>query len=159
MKRRLGSVGLILGLVFLLVSMVGAQQKPLDWDNPIKIGYINPFTGPATLNTSTDLPGVYLAIEEINAAGGVLGRPLKVITRDDKLNPEHGLREVKDLVVNEKVFWIQGTTSSAVARAVSDYMKNQKAPIRFPRHEQRLHGSGGSGKGLPSGLRLAKEDL
>lgn len=126
MKRRWGSIGLILGLVFFLVSMVEAQQKPLDWDNPIKIGYINPFTGPATLNTSTDVPGLYLAVEEINAAGGVLGRPLKLITRDSKLSPEHALREVKDLVVNEKVFWVQGATSSAVARAVSDYMKNQK---------------------------------
>jgi len=126
MKNKFRIIGIILVLVFLLVSMVEAQQKSLDWDNPIKIGYVNPFTGPATLNTSTDVPGLYLAIEEINAAGGVLGRPLKLITRDSKLNPEHALREVKDLVVNEKVFWIQGITSSGVARAVSDYMKNQK---------------------------------
>lgn len=110
----------------LIIPKAESQQKGLDWDNPIKIGYLNPFTGPATLTTSLDLPGVRLAIEEINAAGGVLGRPLAVIPRDDKLNPEHAMREVKDMITNEKVFWIHGVTSSGVARAVSQYMKDQK---------------------------------
>lgn len=126
MVRKLANIGLILMLVFVLAPIAGAQQKGLDWDNPIKIGYINPFTGPATLNTATDVPGLHLAIEEINAAGGVLGRPLRLITRDSKLSPEHSLREVKDLVINEKVFWVQGITSSGVARAVSEYMRTQK---------------------------------
>jgi len=126
MKRMLSGVGLIVMLVLLLAPIAEAQVKALDWDNPIKIGYINPFTGPATLNTATDVPGLHLAIEEINAAGGVLGRPLKIFTRDSKLSPEHALREVKDLIINEKVSWIQGVTSSAVARAVSEYMRQQK---------------------------------
>jgi len=110
----------------MLAPIVGAQPKGLDWDNPIKIGYLNPFTGPATLTTSLDLPGVRLAIEEVNAAGGILGRPLVVIPRDDKLSPEHALREAKDLIINEKVFCIFGVTSSGVARALSSYMKEQK---------------------------------
>jgi len=126
MIKRLTNIGLILMLVFVLAPIAGAQQKNLDYNNPIKIGYLNPFTGPATLTTSLDLPGVKLAIEEVNAAGGVLGRPLTVIPRDDKLNPEHALREAKDLVVNEKVFWLHGVTSSGVARAISQYAKDQK---------------------------------
>ena len=126
MNKYFVRIGLIMMMFFLLTPMAESREKGLDWNNPIKIGYLNPFTGPATLTTSLDLPGVKLAIEEVNAAGGVLGRPLTVITRDDKLNPEQALREAKDLVVNEKVFWLQGVTSSGVARAVSQYAKDQK---------------------------------
>lgn len=112
--------------VFMMASIGGAQQKALKMDDPIKIGYLNPFTGPSTFDTTTDVPGIQMAIEEINAAGGVLGRPFKLITRDDKSNPETAVREARDLVVNEKVFFVLGDTSSAAARAVSEYMKGQK---------------------------------
>jgi len=130
MKRYFVRIVLIVMMFFLVTPMAKAQQKGLDWDNPIKVGYLNPFTGPATLTTSLDLPGVRLAIEEVNAAGGVLGRPLTVIPRDDKLNPEHALREAKDLVANEKVFWVHGITSSGVARAVSQYARTRKRSMQ-----------------------------
>jgi len=126
MKRGFGSMALAILLVLVLTPAGGAQQKALDMKNPIKIGYLNPLTGPATLTTSLDIPGVKLAIEEVNAAGGVLGRPLAVISRDDKLNPEAALREARDLIINENVFWLHGVTSSGVARAVSQYAKDQK---------------------------------
>lgn len=126
MKKKLSSIGLIFVLVFLMASIAEPQRKALDLNNPIKVGYLMPLTGPATLNTATDLPGLELAVEEINAAGGVLGRPLKIITRDDKLSPEAALREAKDLVVNEKVFWLQGSVASHVAHAISDYARDQK---------------------------------
>jgi len=116
---------IVLGLV-LLASTGQAQAKELDAKNPIIMGYMNAFTGPATLLTTLEVPGIQLAVEEINSTGGILGRPLKLITRDDKLNPETGVREAKDLVVNEKVSWIHGCTSSGVARAVSAYMKGEK---------------------------------
>jgi branched-chain amino acid transport system substrate-binding protein len=55
-----------------------------------------------------------------------LGRKLKLITRDDKLNPEIGLREAKDLVLTEEVDFLVGTISSAVALAVSNYAQRAK---------------------------------
>jgi branched-chain amino acid transport system ATP-binding protein len=63
--------------------------------------------------------GGKIAVEEINAAGGILGRQVKMITRDDKLNPEVGLREAKDLLATENVDFLTGTISSAVGVAVS----------------------------------------
>ena len=57
---------------------------------------------------------------------GVLGRPLKMITRDDKLNPEAGLREAKDLLLSEKADFLTGTISSAVALAISNHVKREK---------------------------------
>jgi branched-chain amino acid transport system substrate-binding protein len=70
--------------------------------------------------------GGKIALEEINTAGGILGRPLKMITRDDKLNPEVGLREAKDLLLSEKADFLTGTISSAVALAISNYVKREK---------------------------------
>jgi len=67
-----------------------------------------------------------IAVEEINKAGGVLGRPLKQITRDDKLSPEVGLREAKSLVLDEKVDFLTGTISSAVAQAIAGYCLTEK---------------------------------
>ncbi len=119
MEKKVVNIGLIILICLLTVSIANGQQKALDQKNPIIMGYMNAFTGPATLLTTLEVPGIQLAIDEINSTGGILGRPLKLITRDDKLNPETGVREAKDLVVNEKVFWIQGCTSSGVARAVS----------------------------------------
>ncbi len=106
--------------VFLCTTVHGQAQK-LDMDHPIKIGYVFPLHLP-----KTDQPGLELAVEEINAAGGVLGRPLKLIVRDSKLSPEQALREAKDLVINEKVFWLQGAVSSSEARSISEFAKTQK---------------------------------
>jgi hypothetical protein len=70
---------------------------------PIKIGEINsysgigaPFTGPYKL-------GAEMAVEEINARGGVLGRKLEVIFRDDKGQPAEAVKQAQDLVESEKV--------------------------------------------------------
>ena len=121
MKAKVTCTGLIVILVLFLFSVAEPQTKKLDLDNPIKIGYIFPLHLP-----KTDQPGLELAVEEINAAGGVLGRPLKLIVRDSKLNPEQALREVKDLVIKEKVFWVQGAVSSSEARAISEFCKTEK---------------------------------
>ncbi len=97
---------------------------------PIKFGFIHSLSGGiGQVYGIPDLAGVKMAVKEINEAGGVLGRPLEVIARDDKLSPETGVREAKDLILNEKVEWIQGTVSSAVALAISAYCKEAKVPF------------------------------
>ncbi len=97
---------------------------------PIKFGFLHSLSGGVgQVYGIPDLESVKIAVEEINKAGGVLGRPLEVIARDDKLNPENGIREAKDLFLNQKVHWIQGTVSSAVALAVSAYSKEAKFPF------------------------------
>ena len=105
--------------ILLILPAYGAQ--------PIKIGFIHSLSGGVgQVYGVPDLAGVKIAVDEINAAGGILGRQLELISRDDKLKPEVGVREAKDLILNKKVDWIQGTVSSAVALAVSAYCKTQK---------------------------------
>lgn len=120
MKRNI-FVSLIVICLSFAFTMTASAQKP------ITIGFIHSLSGGVgQVYGVPDLAGVKIAVAEINSKGGVLGRPLKVIVRDDKLKPEVGVREAKDLILNEKVDWIQGTVSSAVALAISAYCKQQK---------------------------------
>src|SRR5262245_18592407 len=109
-----------------LVLLGALSPAPLRAQGPIKIGEINsysgigaPFTGPYKL-------GAELAIEEINAKGGVLGRKLDVIFRDDKGQPADAVKQAQDLVESEKVALIAGTFLSNVGLAVSDWAKQNK---------------------------------
>jgi len=95
-------------------------------DNPIKIGHIHSMSGAMSMYGKSAAMGGEIAVEEINAAGGVLGRPLMQITRDDSLKPDVGLREAKNLIIDEKVEFLTGTISSAVALAISNYAKEVK---------------------------------
>lgn len=67
------------------------------------IGYVGPMTGPsATMGTATKL-GAELAIEEINAAGGIMGNTIKFVTRDDEADPTKSKTAVEELIDKEKV--------------------------------------------------------
>jgi branched-chain amino acid transport system substrate-binding protein len=104
-----------------LAAPVQAQEK-----KPIVVGFIHSMSGAMSMYGISSEAGGQIAVEEINAGGGILGRPLKMITRDDKLNPEVGLREAKDLLLSEKADFLTGTISSAVALAISNYVKREK---------------------------------
>jgi len=85
---------------------------------PIKLGTLTPLTGsggsygPAMANT------VKKAADEINKAGGILGRQLLIISEDDQTSPEAGLRAARKLIDIDKVSAIIGTWASAVTTAV-----------------------------------------
>src|SRR5262249_54012357 len=92
---------------------------------PIKLGELNSYkTFPAFLEPYKK--GMELAIEEVNRAGGVLGRPLELVVRDDNGNPGDAVRVAEELVAREKVDLLMGTFSSAVGLAVADFAKQRK---------------------------------
>src|SRR5438874_13464555 len=81
---------------------------------PIKLGELNSYkTFPAFLEPYKK--GMELAVEEINASGGLLGRPLELVVRDDTGNPGDAVRVAEELITREKVDLLMGTFSSAVA--------------------------------------------
>ena len=119
--KKIALIGFI-GFLLAFFSVLPAQAA-----EPIKFGFLHSLSGGVgQVYGIPDQAGVKIAVDEINKAGGILGRPLEMISRDDKLSPEAGVREAKDLILNQKVHWIQGTVSSAVALAVSAYCKKQK---------------------------------
>lgn len=117
-------------ITFLLTVFCFLVLVPVYAAEPIKFGLIHTLSGGiGQVHGMPDVAAAKMAVDEINKAGGILGRPLEMITRDDKLNPENGVREAKDLIMNHKVQWIQGTVSSAVALAISAYAKEAKVPF------------------------------
>ncbi|HXX84563.1 MAG TPA: ABC transporter substrate-binding protein [Casimicrobiaceae bacterium] len=91
----------------------------------IKLGELNSYkTFPAFLEPYKR--GMELAVEEINRAGGLLGRPVELIVRDDNGNAGDAVRAAEELIAREKVHVLMGTFSSAVGLAVADFAKQRR---------------------------------
>lgn len=88
---------------------------------PIRIGEINTYS-PSALSSfmATYKNGILLAVEEANRAGGVLGRPLEVLHRDDELKTAVAARVARQLLLEDQVDLIAGTFTSDVGVAVSE---------------------------------------
>jgi len=108
-----------------LLLALGAA--PTAAQAPIKLGDINTYSGIGAPFTGPYRVGVEMAVEEINARGGVLGRKLEVVFRDDKGQPAEAVKHAQELVESDKVVMITGTFLSNVGLAVSDWAKQNKA--------------------------------
>ncbi len=92
---------------------------------PIKIGELNSYKiFPAFLEPYKK--GIELAVEEANAAGGVLGRKIEVVSRDDNGNPGDAVRVAEELLSREGASFLIGTFPSNVGLAVADFAKQRK---------------------------------
>jgi len=96
---------------------------------PIKIGIVDTYSGPPTTYTYDVRDAFKLAIDEVNAKGGVLGRKIEFTTRDDKFKVDICLSMAKELIMMEKVDILMGTINSAATLAVSEYCKTEKIPF------------------------------
>ena len=102
-----------------------AWQAPAIAQDTLKIGEINSYKAqPAFLEPYKK--GWELAVEEVNASGGVLGKKLQVISRDDNGNPGDAVRVAEELVSREGVALITGTFLSNIGLAVTDFAKQRK---------------------------------
>jgi branched-chain amino acid transport system substrate-binding protein len=96
---------------------------------PIKIGVSGPFTaGSAPMGVSMR-DGVRLAVAEINAKGGVLGRQLQTVERDDEAKPERGVQIAQELINKERVVATVGFINTGVALASQRFYQQAKIPV------------------------------
>lgn len=126
MKRSLFKLVLALGAISLSVA---AQA---DGSNPIRIGFIAPLTGGSADMGISALAGAKVAIQEINQVGGYLGRPLELVVRDDKADPDTGLKGATELVTQEKVIATVGFCNTGVAVKALDVFQSHKSPLVIP---------------------------
>lgn len=96
---------------------------------PIKVGVILPFTGGSSIAASEIFNGITLALEEVNGAGGVLGRKIELIKEDDESIPTKGVTAAQKLITRDKVVALIGTYNSAVALPASDVARKAKIPM------------------------------
>ena len=114
-------------------SLVGAAL--LAWSiagiaaDAIKIGVTGPFTGGSAPMGVSMRDGVKLAVAEINAQGGVLGRKLEVIERDDEAKNERGVQVAQELINKEKVSATVGFINTGVALASQRFYQEAKIPV------------------------------
>ena len=102
-----------------------AATAPAQAQDTIKIGEINSYKAqPAFLDPYKK--GGELGVEEVNAAGGVLGKKIEVVSRDDNGNPGDAVRVAEELVSREGVALIAGGFLSNTGLAVTDFAKQKK---------------------------------
>jgi urea transport system substrate-binding protein len=99
---------------------------------PIKVGLISPLTGVWTGYGRAHSAGFRLAVDEINAAGGVLGRKVEVLIRDSKTEPRIVVEQANRLVREERVDFLAGTFSSAERNAVGPVITAAKKVLLYP---------------------------
>lgn len=99
---------------------------------PIRIGLIAPLTGGSADFGNSVRHGAELAVAEINAVGGYLGRPLQLVLRDDKANPDAGRAAALDLVNTEKVAYTIGFCNTGVALKALDVFEAAQHLLMVP---------------------------
>lgn len=124
-----------LAVIFLSILCICSASQAA---NTIKVGIVDTYTGPATTFTNDVLDGFKLAVDKINAQGGILGKKVEYTTRDEKFKPDIGLAMAKELVLKEKVDLLMGTINSATTLAISDFVKKEKIPffVTFAKSEK-----------------------
>jgi branched-chain amino acid transport system substrate-binding protein len=93
--------------IVLTVAATGGQAA-----DPINVGFVTELTGPWAFSGSSCAAGMKLAEAEIDAAGGVLGRPLRFLVVDNQTNPTQALAAARSFDAQDKVLVISGPTSS-----------------------------------------------
>lgn len=116
--KKLATAALVLGTAALSLA---AWAQPA----PIKIGEINSYSNMVQF-TQPYRQGWQLALDEVNAAGGLLGRKVVVIARDDGGKPEEALRHAVELTAKEKVDVLAGGFLSNVGLALADHAQKNK---------------------------------
>ncbi len=99
------------------VAVAPAFIKNLRAADTIKVGIISPLTGAWTVYGKAHISGFELAVDEINAAGGVLGRKIELAVGDSKTEPRIVVEQANRLIRQEKVDFLAGTFSSAERNA------------------------------------------
>ena len=97
--------------------------------DPIKIGVNGPFTGGSSSMGVSMRDGVRLAADEINKSGGVLGRQIQLVERDDEAKNERGVQIAQELINKEKVVAAVGYINTGVALASQRFFQEAKIPV------------------------------
>ena len=131
MQRWLHSLGMI-SIGVLVSSAAWAQSAAPGAKNAVRVGFICPFTGGSQDFGNSARLGAELAVREINEVGGYLGRPIELVERDDKANPDEGRKVSQDLVLKEKVAFTIGFCNTGVALKSLDVFQDNKHLLLVP---------------------------
>ena len=121
------------GLVAASFALPAAAQKKYDpgaTDKEIKIGHINPYSGPASAYGAIG-KAIAAYMDKVNAEGGINGRMLKLISLDDGYNPAKTVEQARKLVEEDEVLLLFQPLGTPPNSAIHKYMNQKKVPQLF----------------------------
>jgi len=114
-------------------ALASSLAKPaIAANEPIRVGYLPALTGPSSSTGIGINRGTQLAVQEINAAGGIGGRQIELITRDTQSEPTKAVNGAAELTHGEKVSVVFGPVNSGESLAVVPLLARQKVPQLHP---------------------------
>lgn len=113
------------------LCMAGAATAPALAQYTVKVGVVGPFSGPSATTGRHMLHGIQLAVEQINARGGYMGRTLELVVRDNRGQPELGRKVAQDIVAEGVVATI-GFCSTGVAMKALAVFQQARIPLLVP---------------------------
>jgi branched-chain amino acid transport system substrate-binding protein len=122
-------LGHCLGLAVAIAAIAPLAARAED---TIKIGFPIPLSGPTAVYGKPILAGAELAVSQINATGGVLGKKRDLLSRDSKANADEAVRLSRELIIKDNADFLLGTLTSAEAPAVSTVAKENKIVFIAP---------------------------
>jgi len=151
-------------LLFSVVGCGGGNQQGGSSSNgdvqgePIKIGYIGALSGETALWGQAGLNGMLLAEKDINEAGGILGRPVKVVAYDGKGEPLDSVNALNKLIDQDKVVAVLGTNFSSCNIPMASIADAKKVPVIATAASSPLVTVDESGKLHPYSFRIGFTD-
>ncbi len=122
--KKTGAIGGMVALGGIYIPKKSFAQTK----EPLKVGFPIPLTGPYGTEAKDQQAGAELAIAEINGKGGVLGRKVELLVRDDKLKADEAARRAKELIESEHVELMAGALSAANQLSINEQCKLHGVP-------------------------------
>jgi urea transport system substrate-binding protein len=129
---------LILGLVAIIMGWFFLNQKTVS---PIRIGVLHSLTGTMAISEQPLVDAVRLAVNEINAQGGIVNRPIEMVIADGQSDPSVFAKEAERLITQEKVSVIFGCWTSASRKAVKPIIEKHNHLLFYPMQYEGLEQS------------------
>ena len=126
MKQVSFSLMVFCALALIIIGPVAAQQAKGE---PIKVGVVLPLTGTQAKFGEIEKNSFLMGLEEINAAGGVNGRPIELLIEDDVSKPDVGRSATEKLIAQNKVIVLTGGYSSSVTLQMAAVAQQRKTPF------------------------------
>jgi len=113
-------------------ATIGAMQVTSPFiikalgETPVKIGMVDPLTGVYAAVAQNEVTGAKLALEQINAKGGILGRPIELLVEDSANDVGTGVQKARKLIERDEVTFIIGDVNSGIAQAIAQVSNEKK---------------------------------
>lgn len=124
-SKPLAVLGLLSTLAAALPALPALAQPAA---NPIRVGVVLSLTGPLAVAGQPERDGIALAVKQVNAGGGVQGRPLEALIEDDASSPDGALTKTNNLIFNRQVRALLGSTGIAATVAMGGVSAGRKLP-------------------------------